>query len=101
MESRTEAIRHLAATIHGMRPEWDTGGIRAILDRDSRPIAELTAIAVAGAADPTAPSPGVIPPKEMPGPRSAPRPGNHKQPPHIREFMAAPKQPELVARRGA
>lgn len=101
MESRTDAIRHLALVIHAMRPEWDTGGIRTILGRDSRPLPELAAVAMAVAADRTARTPAVINAKDLPVPGIDPRPGHHAQPPNAADILRAPKQPPDVAKRGA
>lgn len=101
MESRTDAIRGLTKAIHAMRPEWDTGGIRKILDDDDRPFTELAAIAIAVANDPTARTPAVIRTKEMDVPGIAGRPPSMPMPPSVAEVISAPTQPDGVAIAGA
>src|SRR5690606_29746877 len=56
------ALRHLAAVIHAIRPQWDTPGIRSALEaaltRHGYP--DVAAVAVSSARDPSAATPGVI-----------------------------------------
>lgn len=100
MESRTEQLRNLAKVIHDMRPNWHTNGIMRVLEDDDRPVDRLRAIALAAAQDPTARGPGVIATRDEPTP-AAMRPPSQPLPPNIRDVLAAPKQPDEVARRGA
>lgn len=98
--NRTEAIRHLAATIHDVRPDWNTQGIYAVLSRDSRDIPELAAIAMDAARDPSARTPAVISTRDASPATHAP-PTGAPQPPSIRDVLNAPRQPDDVAKRGA
>jgi hypothetical protein len=99
MVTRSESIRQLANVIHTMRPEWDAGGIRAILEDDSRPMLELIDVAMAVAHDMTARTPAVIRAKDTPVPGIDPRAGvsGMATPPSIREILTGPKQDPALA----
>ena len=101
METRSDAIRHLAKVMAVMRPEWDTGGIQKILEADSRPLPELIAVGIAVATDKTARTPGVIRSKELPVRGIDPHDPRPPMPPDVRAVLAAVKQPDDVAHRGA
>lgn len=57
-----DQARPLAATVHALRPDWDTAGILSALQRCAgRNEFDVAVAAIKAAADPGAKTPGVIP----------------------------------------
>lgn len=100
MPNRTDTIRHLANVMVTVRPEWDLSGCLRILEGDSRPLAELIATAMMVTYDKTARTPAVLRSKTSPVFGIDPS-SRMPQYPDIRMVLAAVKQPDDVAHRGA
>lgn len=57
-----DALRHLGAVVHKIRPSWDSPGIRSALETalTAGPYPDVALVAVSSARDPSAATPAVI-----------------------------------------